>query len=157
MTKDDFFNLLRNTSTLAYDIAKSYVLDELPLEFRYDISLNISTDDPSLSQFDIYPNDTGKTVEIATGKEVVELLCRNGKVPVWIDISVERVDKAKTIFRLLCAGRYADDANEFYYNNNGTGPFGIKSPTLPVNYIEGNKFKLKHKTKKSIFDWLTRK
>lgn len=155
MTKDDFLNLLRHSSAIAYDFAKNYVLDELPKDFKYSVNLNASADDPRLTQFDIYPNDNGKIVELVEEKEVIELLCRKDKVPVWIDISVESVHKAKTIFRLLCAGRYTDNENEFYYNNNGTGPFGVKSPNLPIDYIEGKKFRLKAKTKKSIFKWLT--
>jgi hypothetical protein len=69
-------------------------------------------------------------------------LCRQGKVPVWIDISVESVYKDQTIFRLLCAGRYTDNEEEFYYNKRETAMFGIKSPTMPPNYVEGQKFKL---------------
>ncbi len=157
MTKDDFLKLLRHSSAVAYDFAKNYVFDELPMDFKYSVTLNASFDNPSLTQFEIYPNDNGKIVELVDEKGVIELLCRKNKVPVWIDISVESVYKGKTIFRLLCAGRYSDNENEFYYNNNGTGPFRIKSPNLPFDYKEGKKFKLKAKTKKSIFSWLTSK
>ena len=155
MTKENFWKLLRHASTVARDFAKNYVLDELPLECKYSVTLNASSDDLSLIQFDIYPNDNGKIFELVEEKEVIKLLCRKDKVPVWIDISVESVYKGKTIFRLLCAGRYTDNEKEFYYNNNGTGPFGVKSPNLPVDYIEGKKFKLKARANKSIFNWLT--
>lgn len=155
MTKDDFLKHLSHSSTVAHDFAKNYVLDELPMDFKYSVTLNASSDNLNLTQFDIYPNDNGKIIEFVEEKEVIELLCRKDKVPVWIDISVESVYKANTIFRLLCAGRYSDNENELYYNNNGTGPFGVKSPNLAFDYIEGKKYKLKAKTKKSIFSWLT--
>ena len=154
MTKDDFLKLLRYTSNVAHDFAKKYVVDELPMDFKYSVTLNASSDDLGLTQFDTYPNDDGKIVVFIEEKEVVELLCRKDKVPVWIDISVESVYEGKTIFRLFCAGRYSDDENEFYYNKNGTGFFGVKSPNLPIEYVEGKKFKLK--AKKSIFSWLTK-
>ena len=148
MTSDEFLKLLNHSSTAAYAFAKNYVVEELPTDFLYSVSLNTSSDDLSLTTFDIYPNDNNKKIELIGNNEVVKLLCRKNKIPVWIDISVEKIYKEKTIFRLLCAGRYSDDENEFYYNNNGTGPFGIKSPNLPVDYVEGKKFNLITNSKK---------
>lgn len=156
MTKDDFLKLLKLSSTMSYDFAKKYVFNQLPNDFKYSVILNASCDDPSLTQFDIYPNDNDKKVELIDENEVVKLLCRKEKVPVWIDISVECVYKKTTIFNLLCAGRYSDNYEEYYYKNDGTGPFGIKSPILPFDYVEGNKFNLNKKYKKSFFSWLTK-
>lgn len=116
-------------------LQKNYILDELPMNFKY-------------------MGDNGKKVEIITEKEVVGLLCRKEKVPVWIDIAVEAVYKRKTIFRLLCAGRYSDNAEELYCRNEGTGPFGVKSPALPFDYTAGNQFKLQPIKTKSVFSWL---
>ncbi|MCH5716428.1 hypothetical protein [Niabella hibiscisoli] len=150
MTKDDFLKLLRHSSTTAYDFAKNYVIDDLPNNFKYSVILNASSDDHSLTQFDIYPNDNDKQVELIKENEVAELLCRKDKVPVWIDIAVECVYKRNTIFKLLCAGRYSDNPEEFYYTGNGTGPFGVKSPNLPFDYVDGNKFELKKIQKVAI-------
>lgn len=144
MTKTAFYKLLTDCSKLAFDFAKNYVLDDLPNDFKYTVRLNFSQDDPNLKQFDIYPNDKDKTVELITATEVVDLLCRKNKVPVWIDISVEAVNKNHTVFQVLCAGRYSDNLNEFYYQKGGTGPFGIKSPAFPLGYKnDGIKFSLK--------------
>ena len=147
MTKNDFLKLLRHSSKTAYDFAQNYVIDKLPIDFRYSLTLNASSDDPILTQFDIYPSDNDKIVELVKEQEVVELLCRKEKIPVWIDISVERIYKVKTIFMLLCAGRYSDNKKEFYYDENGTGAFGIKSPNLPLDFVEGKKIKLKKELK----------
>ena len=107
MKKSEFQSLLTDSSKLAYDFAKNYVLDSLPNDFRYTVQLNVSQDDPNLKQFDIYPGDNEKVIELITAIEIVDLLCRNDKVPVWIDISVDSVYKNLTVFRLLCAGRYS--------------------------------------------------
>ncbi|MFC0428624.1 hypothetical protein [Chryseobacterium scophthalmum] len=159
MTKDEFLKLLRKSSKSSYDFAKIYVTNKLPTGFKYSADLNISFDDPTLTEFDIYPEDNGKMINLIDENEVVELLCRKGKVPVWIDISVESVYKNKTIFRLDCAGRYSDEEKEFYYNKQGTGPFGIKSPLLPSIDFNGEKFKLKNNYRKSLFtilkEWFT--
>jgi len=66
------------------------------------------------------------------------------------------VYKKQTVFKLICAGRYSDDEKEFYYSNNGTGPFGVKSPDLPIDYSEGIKFKLRSKRKSTLLKWLKR-
>ncbi|MBX3241712.1 MAG: hypothetical protein KIT80_12060 [Chitinophagaceae bacterium] len=148
MTKSEFQTLLSHSSNVALDFARTYVTDNLPNDFRYSVRLNASTDDINLKQFDIYPRDNDKIIDFITADKVINLLNRNGKVPVWIDISVEYVYKGYTVFQLLCAGRYSADQNEFYYLKGETGPFGIKSPTLPIDYIEGVKFNLKPKPKR---------
>ena len=146
MTKSEFHTLLMHASNLSFDFAKNYVTDDLPPDFTYTVILNTSTDDPGLTQFDIYSEDSNKEVKHITVHEVVDLLCRKNKVPVWIDISVASVYKNHTVFQLLCAGRYSDDIHEFYYQDGDTGPFGIKSPAWPPGYKnDGSKFSLKKK------------
>ena len=154
MTNTEFLELLKKSSNLSYEFAKQYIINELKPNYKYSVFLNVSVDNQNLKQFDIYPIDNDKKVEYISDKEVVKLLCRNEKVPVWIDISVDSIHKNQTIFRLLCAGRYSEDENEFYYNEQGTGPFGIKSPIFPANYIEGEKFKLKVRKTKTILNWI---
>ncbi|MCD1117960.1 hypothetical protein [Chryseobacterium turcicum] len=154
MTKNEFLLLLRKSSMYSFDFAKRYVTDELPNDFRYSICLNVSYDEPNLTQFDLYPKDDNKKFKLIDENEVVELLCRKDKVPVWIDISVESVYKDKTILSLYCAGRYSDNENEFYYIKQGTGPFGIKGPIFPIGYKEGQKFKLKNNYRKSFLTLL---
>ena len=145
MTDSEFLTLLAHSSKVAFDFAKNYVTDNLFTDFRYTVHLNVSTDNLNLKQFDIYPDDNDKIVESITADNVVSLLNRKGKVPVWIDISFEHKHNNFTVFRLLCSCRYSANENEFYYGQGGTGPFGIKSPTLPIDYTEGVKFSLKPK------------
>jgi hypothetical protein len=145
MEKGDFLFLLLGASYASFKFAKAYVIDNLPTDFKYNVELNVSNDDPGLKQFDMYPEDNGKILKNLDDKEVMNLLVRNNKVPVWIDIAVESVTNDFTIFRLLCAGRYSNDRKEFYYEKRGSGPFGIKSPVFPIDYKEGIKFKLGNK------------
>lgn len=143
MTKREFLFHLNGASIMALKLAKNYVKNKLTTDFKYDVILNVSTDSPNLLQFDIYPEDHGKIELGLTDQEVVTLLYRNGKVPVWIDINVLKSNRRSTTFNLLCSGRYSSDKEEYYYNDNGSGPFGIKSPTLPIDYNEGKRFRLK--------------
>jgi len=126
MTKSEFLFHLNGASFVALKFAENYVIDRLTANFKYNEILNASNDNPNLTQFDIYPEDNGVKKFDLTVKEVVELLCRNEKVPVWIDINVFKVKRNFTTFNLLCSGRYSDDKNEDYYNNQGSGPFGLK-------------------------------
>ena len=145
MTESEFLVLINGASFISFKFAQNYLLDNLIPEFRYDVFLNESHDDPSLTQFDMYPEDNDRVEIDLTAKEVCELLYRKGKVPVWIDISVDKSDHTTTTFKLLCAGRYSDNPKEYYYQKRGTGPFGIKSPILPSDFEEGSKFFLKKK------------
>jgi len=71
------------------------------------------------------------------------LLCRDGRCPEWIDISVEAVGEGVTVFRLTCCGRYTADPGRMHYTRHGLGPFGVKSPVLPRGFREGERFSLK--------------
>jgi hypothetical protein len=157
MTNNEFSALLKKSSDLAFEFAKEFVTDELPPNYKYSVALNYSTEKRYLMEYDLYPGDDGRVVNGISGKAVSKLLCRRGKVPVWIDISVAHVYKEYTVFSLLCAGRYSNDEEAFYYTSGGTGPFGIKSPVHPPDYVEGQKFKLKPVVRKSFINWLLRK
>lgn len=153
MQEESFKQLLSAATDRAKQFALQYIKNKLPADNAYHIRLSLSYDDPALTQFDIYPEDNGKTIPMADATTVVSILVRKGKVPVWIDISVTEIIKGKTILTLLCAGRYSDNEKEFYYNERGAGPFGVKSPDLPANYKEGAKFRIAEK-RKSILDIL---
>lgn len=142
MTKSDFQKYLVKSSLYAFEFAKKYVNDELFTNFKYDLILNASMDDNCDAKFDLYPEDNGVIKLNLTKNEVVDFLCRKEKVPVWIDINVLKTSQKATIFNLLCSGRYSNIEEELYYYKKGTGPFGIKSPLLPNNYIQGEKFYL---------------
>ena len=150
MQEQEFIKLLSSATESARRFALNYVSNTLPAGSAYIVFLNQSHDAAALTQFDLYPHDNGKVIEAVNAAAVVDLLLRKGKVPVWIDISVSAVRTDKTVFTLHCAGRYSDEMNEAYYQHRHSGPFGIKSPLLPVDYKEGIKFELPG-TKKSFW------
>ena len=116
--------------------------NSLEEDIKFDISLNESADIPRVEKFDHYPEDDNKSFKNLSEDEIIKLLFRNKKVPVWIDINVKTVQDGYTIMNLLCAGRFSDDENEYYYENRNTGPFGIKGPIYPMGFKEGTKFKI---------------
>jgi hypothetical protein len=143
MTRDEFILHLRESSLIALKFAEHFVKDKLTTDFKYNVILNASNDDFNLNQFDFYQEDNGIIKLNLIDIEVIHLLYRKNKVPVWININVLKSSRKSTTFNLLCAGRYTDNKEEFYYNNKiGSTPFGIKSPELPIDYSEGKKFSL---------------
>ena len=140
MQEQEFRSLLFSATADARQFALEYIKNELPSENVYNMRLSLSHDDPALTQFDLYPEDNDKLIELASADTVVKTLLRKGKVPVWIDIAVQKVQNNKTVLTLLCAGRYSDDMKQLYYHQRGLGPFGVKSPNLPIDYKEGVKF-----------------
>lgn len=142
MTKEDFLFHLQGASFISLKFAERYVKDKLVTDFKYNAILTVANNVNNLNKFDIYPEGNDIIKLGLTDIEVVDLLYRNNKIPIWIDISVLKSSRKSTTFNLLCSGKYSSDKNDYYYNQNGSGPFGVKSPNLPIDYREGKKFKL---------------
>lgn len=142
MTKQEFLFQLKGASLVALKFAERYVKDKLATDFKYNTIFTPPNIYGDVDQFDIYPEDEGLIKLNLTDIEVVDLLYRKNKVPIWIDINVLKSSRKTTTFNLLCAGRYSDNKDEYYYRDNGSAPFGIKSPQFPVGYKDGEKFRL---------------
>lgn len=107
------------------------VKDRLPPNFSFGVSLNVSADDDHKDDERVYPDDDGRVIFDLEHKDVVDLLCREERVPQWIDISVSSVNRRTTFIHLLCCGRFHSEDERLYYFERGTQPFGIKSPNFP--------------------------
>lgn len=138
-----FKTWLRLSSNESAIFGQQFLNQKVTLNFRYYVILNQSNDDLANVNFDLYPEDQNRIEECDSIDAVAELLVRDEKIPVWIDVSIFRCHKEYSLMRLICAGRFTDLYEELYYYNNGTGCFGIKSPDLPVGYKDGTKFNLK--------------
>lgn len=150
LEQQEFENYLRLATDQAKEFAQNFINEALPVENVYMLQLNSSLDDRMLTQFDTYPEDEGKVINNADIFQVTQLLLRKTKVPVWIDISVSGVLGHTTVLTLICAGRYTGIINEMYYHSRGLGPFGVKSPVFPANYIEGSKFNISETMKHTL-------
>jgi hypothetical protein len=144
VTEPEFHQLLLTASNNAARFAERYVTPRLPDNFRYHVLLNQSFDGNATPDEVLYPQDDGKEVVRDSDKEVVALLYREGRCPEWIDVSVEAIGSGFTLLRMLCCGRFTNDLKKMYYSNRGLGPFGIKSPELPPDYVEGSRFNIPH-------------
>ena len=80
MTKEEFLILINGASFVSFKLAEQYLKDKLVPEFRYDLHLNSSQDDPKLTQFDIYPEDNNRIENGLSDKEARDLIYRNGQI-----------------------------------------------------------------------------
>lgn len=142
MTKQEFLFHLKGASYVALKFAENYVKDKLTTDFKYNVIFTPANRSDNVDPFDIYPEDDGIIKLNLIDNEVIDLLYRKNKIPIWIDISVLKVKGKITIFHLACSGSYSEKKEEYYYKNDGCAPFGIKSPTFPIGYKEGKKFRL---------------
>lgn len=145
MTRNSFMDLLTKATAASVDFARRFVENELPEVIRFHVLLNQSYNGNAKSDERIYPEDDGREFPSLTLDGVADVLLRDGRCPEWIDVAVEAQGDEYTeytMMRLLCCGRYTDDESRMYYTQQGTGPFGIKSPNLPVGYLEGTKFRI---------------
>jgi hypothetical protein len=142
MTHEEFTTLLINASASAVDFARRFVENDLAEEVRYRVLLNQSCDDHAKADEQVYPEDDGREFQSLTAEGVADVLWRKGRCPEWIDVAVEAQADAHTQICLRCCGRFTDDERRLNYSRQGTGPFGIKSPNLPPEYVEGTKFRI---------------
>jgi len=126
MEKDDFRAYLIAASYWAIQLLEKSTKKVLSYEFAYDVELNQSMDKGGCEEFAYYPEDDGKVCLQQSIDDVVALLVRDSKVPVWIDIDVKTDSSKTTTLRLVCAGRFTNKKDRMYYSNVGQGPFGIK-------------------------------
>lgn len=136
MRSNDFHARLLGATFAAMKFCQQLAKTPLSLEVCYGVALNQSHDANRKAVESIYPEDNWRVLFPLTSAEVAELLVRDGRVPQWIDVSVEGISATSTFVQLLCCGRYDDTEDRLYYFDRGTQPFGIKSPSLPSGWKE---------------------
>lgn len=140
MNKEAFSDLLKCVSEADRKFASTFVCNLLPESFRYFIHMNQSFDEGPLAPDErVFQDGTVKFDERIgpiPASRVVELLWRDGLLPEWVDISVVQADDEHTYFQLLCCGRFTANESRYYYASRGQGPFGIKSPQLPMGWSD---------------------
>jgi hypothetical protein len=136
MRSNDFHARLLGATFAAMKCCQQLANVPLSLDVCYGVALNQSHDANREADELIYPEDNWRVLFPLTSTEVADLLVRDGRVPQWIDVSVEGISTTSTFVQLLCCGRYHDTDERLYYYDRGTQPFGIKSPSLPSDWKE---------------------
>ena len=124
MHKDDFRMRLIAASYWAWRAMQRYVIDKLPPEFRYDITFRTNAG-----------MECKKVGSILQVNDAVEKIMKKDKVPVWIDVMVDRIENRTTVFSLECSDEYESDESKLYYTWSGSAPFGIKCGHFPHEWL----------------------
>ena len=118
---------------------RSLVSDELPDVVLYLVRPNSSYDgNPLRDDEEVFPQDSlsegQKHLPPMDATGVVEFFWRNGgKVPEWINMSIERADTAHTFVRLFCCGRFTAGSC-LYHTQEGYPPFHVLGPPFPAHW-----------------------
>lgn len=132
MEKEEFLFLILGASYAAYKFDNEQRRKNLIANFKYNVHLFCNYD----TDLTTYPEDEGVVHYGISDLEVMNLLWRDNKLPVWIDIYVIDSNEDFTTFELICAGRFSDKKTDYYYHQRGSGPFGIKR--IPIENQQYN-------------------
>ncbi len=152
LSRDGFSRNLTLAATKARDFARTLVVNDLPDAIAFRIFNGVmDAKYLEVNEFTLEDavHDGGKLYE--SEADVVELLWRDGAVPVWINVSISDFESSCSIVDVKCGGRFSSDPSLLYHINEGIPPFHILGPALPPNHKHGKKFDLLWNQKKSIW------
>ncbi|MFH6995211.1 hypothetical protein [Flavobacterium sp. FlaQc-48] len=134
MKKEDFkINLAKALDGLI-DFTQEMVTNKLPNQYKFMIKTNCSYDGNELeNDEEVYPDDKideTSSINPATESAVIDYLWRNGKVPKWINVQVEKCDDNFSYIKLECCGRFSTSPN------HKNGPFRSLGPNIPYHYLD---------------------
>jgi len=138
MEEMTFGSRFQAAAAKAYVFATSMVSETLPPDLRINLVLNSSYDGNPLEPDEVvYPQDSErdrKTLERLTILDASRELCRDERIPEWIDVSVTDCTSDLTIIRALCCGRFTKEESSLYHVAEGYPPFHVVSPVLPPGW-----------------------
>jgi hypothetical protein len=133
-----FQDRLVEASEKAISWAREHVFNPLPSSYLYLLYPNQSYDsNPLEGDEEIFPEESlpdRKFLGPLNVEQVVEYLWRNGKVPEWVNVTVQAYDEHYSYLELLCCGRFTTLEEMLYHKLEGYQPFHMLSPNLPPNW-----------------------
>ena len=136
-------------SLKAVEWARLHVVNYLPPSCSYLLYPNQSYDgNPLKGDEELFPEDSvsfGKFIGPLGFEESFQFLWRKGKVPEWVDLSVQACDADRSYVQLRCCGRFTALEELLYHRVEGYQPFHVQSPPVPPNWKgleESGKFDL---------------
>ncbi|HEY5927361.1 MAG TPA: hypothetical protein VIV11_37010 [Kofleriaceae bacterium] len=169
MTREEFARRLHEAALRSIAFARELIVNQVPDEYRFDIVIKPHGPehvgpivDPHL--MDLWKRG-GEARELTVDQAVAELW-HDGRVPEWIDISLDAIElprddpwRVVSFVQLRCSRDLVDDKG-LWYANEGVPPFHFHSPALPHDWSKrhtdaegrfdpkGNKFILPSRKKR---------
>jgi hypothetical protein len=118
---------------------------------RFRLRLNSSYDGNPLHADEIvFPEDSAperaRPLRSCDADEVVATLYRSDRVPEWVNLNVVGVTPAVTLIEVLACGRFTANEGLLYHRQAGLPPFHVLGPTLPLNWVEGQRFSIYYRS-----------
>jgi hypothetical protein len=133
-----FEQRLREAARSVVLFARDFVCQALPDEVDFRVYPNQSFDgNPRVGDEVVFPAETlpeGGFHGPWSAEQAAAFLCREGKVPEWIDAAVEAEDGNRSLIALRCCGRFTASEELLYHRAGGLAPFSLKSPVLPPGW-----------------------
>jgi hypothetical protein len=146
VSKGSFQRNLTAAVIHAIEFARQLVTDDLPDRIKYVLRLGSSYDSSALEEGEqTYPEDYSKPIRyFEKSEDVVNFLWRNGKVPEWINVSVDSKTAVHTNIKLECCGRFSNRIEHIYHAHEGRAPFHVLGPPVPQGFdlSSGKKYQL---------------
>jgi hypothetical protein len=130
MNQEQFKILLEEATKFLIKFTQEYCFNHFPNYFRFKVTPNTRTPDKHLDATEITVLEGLNRVEgkILTADQVVELLCIEGKVPVYINLSVYEATDKHTIIDLYTSRRLRKPEEV----ENRTDKYPPFHPVVPV-------------------------
>jgi len=147
MDRETFGARFREAAAACRDVALQFVEEALPRALRFRLRLNSSYDgNPLHADEVVFPEDSApdraRQVLSCDAADVVAALYRSDRVPEWVNLSVIGATPAVTIIEVLACGRFTANEGLLYHRREGRPPFHVLGPTLPVGWVEGQRFSI---------------
>lgn len=117
MDRDLLVDRLRLATTRAVEYARRFVWNELPDEYLYLV----------------FRGQAPLELE-----DVVAFLWREGKIPEWVNMSVNAADEGFTYIEVNACVRFTDQDDRLYYQTLDTCPVVVCRPGLPPGWLAEN-------------------
>lgn len=132
MTTSKFREHLDNSLIVLLEMTRQYCYNDLFENCKFVLQPSGTDFHNGLTDFEkenlVNLNRFGD--KVLSAEQVVDVLCHDNKVPLWIDITVHESTKKLTIVHLFCSRRLRDD-NELFYHAVKYPPFHVLVPIPP--------------------------
>ncbi|MEL7242261.1 MAG: hypothetical protein AAGM40_07930 [Cyanobacteria bacterium J06573_2] len=134
-SRDNFEKSLIQAANRAREFTQKYVTNNLPTKIKFKVYLNCSSDHGSMREGELRITEDWEIeiYEFETPQEVVNLIWMEGKIPEWINVTVESENGESTTIALICCGRFSSNPRHIYHILQGLPPFQVVRPALPSN------------------------
>ena len=138
MNKNEFRQRLDFATKQVFELTRQFCINELVDNYRFILVPSARTYDEHLTsrEQDVLAIWNKYENTLLTADEIVDMLVRDSKVPLWINITISESREEVTIIELLCSRRLRND--EELHHNQETPPFHILSPPMPPEMVFNN-------------------